>query len=81
MIISNICKIPNPNHRPREPPKSDKKDVQLKGGKYMLFLVTDGRKLTTILDEFVLLPIDWIFTPIIFVAKHGFLENQGLGLV
>ena len=46
----------------------------------MLFLVTDGRKLRAMLDEFVLLPIDWIFTPIVFVAKHGFLENKWLGL-
>ena len=46
----------------------------------MLFLVTDGRKLRAMLDEFVVLPIDWIFTPKVFVAKHGFLENQLLGL-
>ena len=46
----------------------------------MLFLVTDGRKLRAMLDEFVLLPIDWIFTPIVFVDKHGFLEIQCLGL-
>ena len=46
----------------------------------MLFLVTDGRKLTTILDEFVLLPIDWILTPVVFVDKQGFLKYKWLYL-
>ena len=40
----------------------------------MLYLVTDGRMFRTILEEFRLLPTDWVFTPVVLVDRQGFLK-------
>ena len=73
--MSSICIIPRPIHRPRDPPRSDKKDGQLNDGIWMLYFVTEGRIIRTMVEEFILLPTDWVLTPVVLVDKQGFLKR------